>query len=59
METKRSQILSILWDYHQGSVNEAETLRRLDSLQIRGGFDGAGRFVGFDYEAQQWIDEPA
>ncbi len=42
-----------------GLFTEEEALDRLETLQIRGAFNGKDHFfIGYDYNNQQWIEIP-
>ena len=46
--------------YNAGLLTHDECVARLETMQIRGGFQDAGNaninFVGYDYRNQAWID---
>lgn len=54
-----SQYLDIFSDFDTGRSTEAETLLRLDRVKVRGQFRADKSFIGYDYDRQEWIDEPA
>ena len=41
--------------YRDGLIDTAELYQRLESVQVRGAVEN-GRFTGYDYANQRWIE---
>ena len=51
--TNQAQTILTMW--HDGLITTADATQRLDAIQIRGGFE-PGKFTGYDYANQTWIE---
>ena len=47
---------TIIRQFQVGMLSETEALRKLDAVKVRGSFARDGRFCGYDYGRQQWIE---
>jgi len=55
-EQRLAEVLALFEAFQGGDIHAENALhKRLESLQIRGDFDGR-RYVGYDYEHQGWIE---
>lgn len=42
--------------YHDGLINRKELLTKLENFGIHGALGDDGRYIGYDYTNQQWIE---
>ncbi len=49
------QIQAILTMWCDGLIDTVEATQHLDGIQVRGGFE-PGKFTGYDYANQTWIE---
>jgi hypothetical protein len=56
METKDHEIRKIWQWYWDGMIRQPELMARLDRLHVRGAVQDDGRFVGYDYDRQRWLE---
>ena len=55
-EPRNMRAHQIIRQFQVGMLTETEALRKLDAVKVRGSFDRSGRFVGYDYGRQQWLE---
>ena len=56
MTNRNTRAHTIIQQYQVGLLTETEALRKLDAVKVRGSFAKDGRFQGYDYGRQQWIE---
>ena len=58
--TRNQQIRTIIQHCQDGLETLGETTRKLDAMQVRGGFDTNDglAYTGYDYREQKWIKAP-
>ena len=53
-----SRLSRIRKAYQAGDITQETAITQLEELKIRGGFNEAESFIGYDYNNQQWIEFP-